>query len=85
MRLRVNSLPRVSPKVYYSRLIQHIDTGRPLPENWDISIGWRNPNTLLGRSRHWQYDDFENAVSESRGGFITFLRQTLLAHLRRYR
>ena len=76
--LRARSLPRgVTPKRYFARLMDHVKTGRPLPESWDVEIGWRNPGTASGRTKEWQFDNFEDAVSDSRDGFNSLLYDVL--------
>jgi hypothetical protein len=83
IRLRARSIPKISPKRFYQRLIQHMTQGRPLPDSWIVEIGWRNPATKYGRTRRWQYDDFESAVSDSRAGFNDLLHDALVRRLRR--
>lgn len=84
MKLRVNNLPKnVSAKRFHQRLIQHIVQGDPLPSSWDVEIGWRNPNTKHGRTKRWQYDDFENAIADSREGFVNLVHAVLVRRLRR--
>ena len=84
IRLKARSLPRnLSPKRYYQRLLEHMSEGRPLPRSWEVDIGWRNPGTKHGRTKKWQYDNFEDAVSDSREGFNFLLRDAILRRLRR--
>lgn len=84
IRLRARSLPKgVSPKRYLQRLIKHMTEGQPLPESWDVELGWRNPKTKHGMTRKWRYDDFESAVSDSREGFNALLHDVLVRRLRR--
>ena len=84
IRLKARSLPRnLSPKRYYQRLIQAITEGRELPASWVVEIGWRNPGTKHGRTKRWQYDDFESAVADSREGFNMLLHDALLRRLRK--
>jgi len=80
--LRARSLPKgVTPRKYYARLLDHIRYGEPLPSSWDVEIGWRNPRTRAGRTRRWQFDNFEDAIADSREGFVSLvagiLRQKL--------
>jgi len=83
--LRVNSLPKnITPKRYYSRLIQFITDGRELPKSWNVEIGWRNPKTHHGLTRLWRWDDFESAVSDSREGFNSILLAVLQDRLKRF-
>lgn len=84
VRMRARSLPKgTTPKKYLQRLIQHITEGRPLPESWDVEIGWRNPETKIGRTRKWRYDGFEDAISDSREGFVSLIQDVLVRRLRR--
>lgn len=84
IRLRAGSLPKnVSPRRYYQRLIQHIQEGRELPESWDVQIGWRNPNTKFGRTKNWQWDSFEDAIADSREGFVSLVHGALVRQLRK--
>lgn len=84
VRLRARSLPKgTSPKKFYRRLIEHMTTGRPLPSSWEVEIGWRNPGTIAGRTKHWQYDNFEDAVADSREGFNGLLHSVLVSQLRK--
>lgn len=84
--LRARSLPKgVTPKKYFARLLDHIKTGRPLPASWDVDIGWRNRRTVSGRTRRWQFDPFEDAVSDSREGFVALLADIITRKLRRAR
>jgi len=72
--LRAKSLPKgVTPKKYFGRLLDHIRFGTPLPSSWDVVVGWRNPGTKSGRTKRWQFDEFEDAVSDSREGFNALL------------
>jgi hypothetical protein len=82
--MRAISLPRgTSPKKYLTRLLQHIKTGDPLPPSWDVEISWRNPGVHSGRSKNWQTDDFESAVSESSDGFNSIVAEAIHRKLRR--
>jgi hypothetical protein len=84
IRVRARSLPKgVSVKRYLQRLIQHMTEGKPLPESWQVDIGWRNPKTKLGFTKNWRYDDFESAVADSREGFNALLHDILVRRLRR--
>jgi hypothetical protein len=83
MRLRVISLPKVTPKKFYQRLIEHMKNGTPLPASWDVELGWRNPKTRYGATKRWRYDNFEDAVSDSREGFNSLLHDILVRRLRR--
>lgn len=75
--LRAKALPPgVSPKRYFGRLMEHVRFGTPLPRAWDVEIGWRNPRSR-GRTRGWQFDEFEDAVSDSREGFNSLLYDML--------
>ena len=84
IKLRVESLPRVSPKRYYQRLLQYITQGRELPENWSIKVAWRNPKTKHGLTKRWREDDFESAVDGSRDGFNALLHDALVRRLRKF-
>jgi len=84
IKLRVNSLPkRVTPEIFYTRLIEAIQGKRDLPPLWDVEIGWRNPGTRYGLTREWRYADFETVVSDSREGFNMLLLDVLVRRLRR--
>ena len=84
IRLQTDSLPKsVTPKQYYRRLLEHIVKGTPLPSKWEVNLSWRNPNTLLGRTKDWQTDDFESAIADSRSGFVSIVHRELLKRYRR--
>lgn len=84
LKLRARSLPkRVTPRQYFARLMEHIRFGTPLPESWDVEVGWRNPGTRAGRTKRWQFDNFEDAVSDSREGFNALLYDAIERHFRR--
>lgn len=86
VRLRARSLPKnLKPLRYYQRLMQFIKDGTALPSSWDVEIGWRNPKTKYGHTRVWRYDNFEDAVSDSREGFNALVYDALARQLRRFR
>ena len=86
IKLRVESLPKsVTPKRFHQRLIQFMKDGTELPSKWIVNIGWRNPKTHHGKTRQWQWDDFESAVSASGDGFNSILLSVLQSRLRRMR
>lgn len=81
--LRARSLPKgVTPRKYFARLLEHMKTGRALPESWEVDILWRNRRTVGGRTRNWQADNFEDAVADSREGFNLLLASILERKLR---
>jgi len=88
--LRVNALPKtITPKRYYTRLIQFITEGRELPPSWDVQVQWRNRNTrhFAGNTTwKWKAGDFETVVSDSAGvgGFNSILLGVLQDRLRRF-
>ena len=84
VKLKVLSLPKgVSAKRFNQRLIEHIDEGRPLPRSWDVEISWRNPKTKHGATKRWRSDPFEDAIADSRSGFVSLMRDVLVRRLRR--
>jgi hypothetical protein len=84
--IRALSLPKgVKPARFIRELIRASDTGEDLPRGWDVEIGWRNPATRSGRTRHWQFDEFSAAVADSSPGFNTLLRRILVRKLARAR
>lgn len=83
LKLRARSLPRgVTPRKYFGALLNHIKYGAALPESWEVEVGWRNPKTRAGRTKRWQYDDFENAVADSREGFNALLYDAIARRFR---
>lgn len=88
--LRVNSLPKtITPKRYYTRLIQFITEGKELPPSWDVQVQWRNKGTrhFAGNtSWKWNAGDFETVVSDSadRGGFNSILLGVLQQRLEKF-
>lgn len=86
MGARAVSLPRdVTPFQYYKTLLRVLDTGSDLPEGWDVELRWQNPDTVSGRTREMQYDDFAEAVSQSNAGFRSVVRRMLAGYVMRYR
>lgn len=82
--LRAESLPKsVSPAKYLRRLLLNIQTGTPLPYGWDVTLGWRNPKVHAGRSKRWQYSDFESAIAESSDGFNSIVATAIIRKLRK--
>lgn len=44
-----------------------LKSGDPLPEDWDVEISWRNPNTKVGRSKDWQSGEWSEVLQDSSG------------------
>lgn len=76
-RIKALKVPRGTDSVRYLRsLLTGMDTGI-LPRGVQVELFWRNPETMSGRSKDWQSDDFLNAVSESNAGFASALRTVI--------
>lgn len=84
IRVKAASLPRgVTPRRYVGVLLDFIDGDRDeLPMGWDVRLAWRNPRTISGRTKHWQVDSFEDAIGESRSGFVSIVRSALVRALK---
>lgn len=84
VRLKAVSVPPgVSPRRYHQRLLQFITEGKPLPRAWEVELWWRNPRTKHGVTKRWRSDSFEDAISESRSGFVSIIYDVLVRRLRR--
>jgi hypothetical protein len=71
---RIDKLPRpLKKRVFLNRLISFIDRGDELPRGWLITLRWRN-----SKKSKWREDEFENAISESREGFVKLVRRRLV-------
>lgn len=73
--------PRMSAERYLRELYRATFTGK-LPRGLEVELGWRNPDTVSGRSRNWQYDSFEGALESSSDGFREIVRQVIQRRLR---
>jgi hypothetical protein len=56
-----------------------------LPEDWEIDLSWRNPETKKGRSANWQEGEFMEVVQSSSKGFTTVLKRILRQSLAKAR
>lgn len=84
IRVQAVSLPKkTSPKLYLQKLLRFIDNGEPLPRSWDVRLHWQNPETRAGRTKDWQEDYFQDAIENSRSGFVGIVRGSILRQLRR--
>lgn len=66
----------VTPRQYITGLKKALRT-QELPEGWDVEIGWRNPNTIKGRSKDWQEGPWQEVLQASRSGFSTVVGRVL--------
>jgi hypothetical protein len=86
IKIKAQAMPvGVGSEEYLTTLLESVDSG-VLPEDWDISIAWRNPATKQGRSRQWQEDEFMGALAASSSGFMTAVKRVIrrgLAKVRR--
>ena len=57
----------------FSRLIGYIRDGTELPDNWLVTLRWRN-----SPKQDWREDEFQTAISESREGFLKVVLVRLL-------
>lgn len=84
LRIQAVSVPKtIKPEQYLERLKEVITEGRELPYGWDVRLHWRNPGVKYGQSKRWRYDNFFDAVTESRKGFNNILLWTIEAQLER--
>ena len=74
MAYRIESLPGRVPKVVFYQTLLDFLNGEiaELPEGWEVTWLWRNSRKSKLRS-----DTIENAVSNSRGSFMTLMQRRL--------
>lgn len=66
-------LPRpVKKTVVLRRMIRFITSGEELPDNWEITLRWRN-----SRKSKWREDEFQNAMADSRDAFAKLVLKRL--------
>ncbi len=81
IRIRPFSIPKsISSVSFFARLFQACEErlrngfAFPLPPAWDVRLWWINPRSR-GATRHWRWDDFIEAINESRDGFVEIVKQ----------
>jgi len=57
----------------FSRLVGFIRDGVELPDNWRVTLRWRN-----SPKQDWREDEFQNSITESREGFRKLVLGRLL-------
>ena len=62
---------------YLTGLKRAVRTG-VMPEDWEVNLSWRNPDTKKGRTKEWQTGDFETVLAESNDGFRKAVMNILL-------
>ena len=71
---------RMKPTTFYAALLRAMDSGE-MPRGIDVQLHWRNPETISGRSREWQSDEFMTALEDSSEGFSTLVRRAIQRQL----
>ncbi len=82
LRIQAIAKPRrMSPEQYLKALKKATVTGE-LPRGLEVELHWRNPDTMSGRSKNWQSDDFLGALESSTDGFRAIVRAMIERRLR---
>lgn len=85
VRIQALKVPaRMSKETYLRGLLKAIDTG-VLPRGVEVELHWRNPNTITGRTKNWQSDDFNQAIADSSAGFSGVVRRAIEQQIRKAR
>lgn len=86
LQVRVNAIrlpKRLKRSTYLKRLLDAISSGEDLPRGWQVEIEWRNPATKNGKTKHWQADDFVDALANSSAGFRNVTARAILSAMGR--
>lgn len=86
VRIEALSVPaRMKPETYLKTLLNVLGGRQEMPENLDVELHWRNPNTRQGRTKQWQSGEYTEVLTDSSSGFSSVVRRAIEGQLKKVR